>query len=414
MIGAVRILVWVLLFCFAPSGCTRNEATPEERARALLEKVPLVDGHNDLSWRFRPGAEGDRDRLDLRKEQPHLYTDIPRLEEGGLGGQFWSVFVPCSMKGDEAVRMALELFDVIHRMNRRYSDVFALALTADDIDRIFRTGRIASLIGVEGGHAINNSLGTLRMFHRLGARYMTLTHARNCGWADSATDGPGVGGLSAFGEKVILEMNRLGMLVDLSHVSTSTMVHALRVSRSPVIFSHSSARALVDIERNVPDHVLDRVKENQGLVMVTFVGSFVCSRERRHREDRARERDRLVRVHGGEKDRIRKGLEVWENTHPRPRAALADVMDHIDHIKNRIGVDHVGIGSDFEGTRSVPEGLEDVSKFKDLVAEMFRRGYTEEEAGKVAGLNLLRVLRAAEESARDLQRAGSNDVRPGS
>jgi len=403
-IGMGGLLLAALASLFG-SGCTESESsTPEARARAILEEVPLIDGHNDLPWRFRrPEVNCDVSKLDIRKPQPTLHTDIPRLERGGLGAQFWSVWVPTSLQGDEAVRTTLEQIDVVDQLMRRYPDVFAAAGTADDIERLHRQGKIASLTGIEGGHSINGSLGALRMFYRLGVRYMTLTHSKNTPWADSATDDPKVGGLSPFGEEVVREMNRLGMLVDLSHVSPDAMEDALRVATAPVIFSHSSARALTDHPRNVPDRILKLIPQNGGVVMVTFVEGFVIEKVRRHWEARDQERDRLKRVHGDDEERRKKGLEVWDHAHPAPRATLAQVADHIDHVRQVAGIDHVGIGSDFDGIGRGPVGLEDVSKFVDLVAELIRRGYSDEDVKKVVGLNLLRVLRAAEQRARELR-----------
>jgi len=397
-------LAFATLAVVSLSGCTEEKArTPEARARAILEAVPLVDGHNDLPWQFRDKADGDVSKLDIRRPQPELHTDIPRLRKGGLGAQFWSVWVPTSRAGDEAVRLTLEQVDVVDQMMRLYPDVFAPARTADDIERLHRQGKIASLTGIEGGHSINGSLGALRMFYRLGVRYMTLTHSKNTLWADSATDKPEVGGLSSFGEKVVREMNRLGMLVDLSHVAPDTMEDALRVSTAPVIFSHSSARALTDHPRNVPDRILKRIPGNGGLVMVTFVEGFVSEEVRRHWEARRKENDRLKRAHRGEEKRRRKGLEVWEHAHPAPRATLAQVADHIDHVRKVAGIDHVGIGSDFDGIGQGPVGLEDVSKFVDLVAELIRRGYSDDDVKKVVGLNLLRVFREVERRAREIR-----------
>jgi len=337
------------------------------RARAIHREVPLIDGHNDYPWALREhNRERDLSRLDIRVPQPKLHTDIPRLRQGGVGGQFWSVYVPATMRGAAATRATLEQIDVVHRMVRKYPDVLELAATAADVERIFKAGRIASLIGMEGGHAIDDSLATLRMFFAAGARYMTLTHSANVRWADAGTDKPRLGGLSRFGEEVVREMNRLGMLVDLSHTSPDTMRDAIAVSEAPVIFSHSDARALNDHRRNVPDDVLRLLPTNGGIVMVTFVPGFL--------------------VKGG-------------------KATLADVASHMDHVRTVAGPDHVGIGSDFDGIDSVPAGLEDVSKFPALTAELLRRGWPEQDVRKALGLNILRVMRRAEEVAARLQRA---------
>lgn len=354
------------------------------RARRLLAETPVIDGHNDYPWEVREKAGLDLAKLDLRQPQPTIMTDFARLKAGGVGAQFWSVYVPSPQKGADpaaSVTQALEQIDIVHRMVARYPDRLALALTADDIERSRKQGRIASLIGMEGGHAINSSLATLRMMHRLGARYMTLTHSLNTPWADSATDTPASDGLSPFGEEVLREMNRLGMLVDLSHTSPATMADALRVVTAPVIFSHSSARALTDVPRNVPDDILRQLPKNGGLVMVTFVPQFV-SRE----------------------------VAAWnarpeaERTGPAPRATLAQVADHIEHIRTTAGIDHVGLGGDFDGITTVVQGLEDVSTYPRLIAELLRRGWTDTDVGKLAWHNLLRVMRANEANAARLNK----------
>ena len=336
------------------------------RAMALHKQVPLIDGHNDYPWALRQNnVERDLNKLDIRMPQPKLHTDIPRLRAGGVGGQFWSVYVPANMQGPAAVRATFEQIDVVHRMVRKYPDTFELALTAADVERIFKAGRIGSLIGMEGGHSIDNSLATLRMFYAAGARYMTLTHSTNIRWADSGTDMPKVAGLSTFGEEVVREMNRLGMLVDLSHTSADAMRDAIRVSEAPVIFSHSDARALNDHGRNVPDDVLQLVRRNGGVVMVTFVPGFLTS---------------------------------------TGKATLADVANHMDHVRKVAGADHVGVGSDFDGIETVPVGLEDVSKYPALTAELLRRGWPDDDVRKALGSNVLRVMRRAEEVAARLQK----------
>jgi membrane dipeptidase len=329
------------------------------RAHAIHRETPLIDGHNDFPWLVRQNAGGDLALLDIAAPRPALMTDIPRLRQGGVGGQFWSVYVPTTLKGPEAVRATLEQIDIVHRMMRAYPDTLELALTASDVERIFGRGRIASLIGMEGGHSIDNSLSTLRMFYSLGARYMTLTHSDHVRWADSASKPPLLNGLSRFGEEVVREMNRLGMLVDLSHTSPDTMRDALRVTEAPVIFSHSSARGVFDHERNVPDEILRLMPDNGGVVMVTFVPTFLS----------------------------------------REKATLSDVANHMDHVRRVAGADHVGIGSDFDGITSVPIGLADVSMFPALTAELLRRGWPEEHVKKALGLNVLRVMRRAEEVA---------------
>ncbi|HXW06115.1 MAG TPA: dipeptidase [Vicinamibacterales bacterium] len=374
-----------------------------DRARALHNDVPLVDGHNDYPWAVREHAGGNLDELEIDRPQPSIMTDIARLRAGGVGGQFWSVYVPAELQGQSAVTATLEQIDIVHRMMRKYPDAFELALTADDVERIFQKGKIASLIGMEGGHSIDSSLGALRMFHRLGARYMTLTHSRNVPWADSATDIPVHGGLSAFGEQVVREMNWLGMLVDLSHVSPETMADAIRVSRAPVIFSHSSARAVNDVPRNVPDDVLRMMPKNGGVVMVTFVPGFLSTRvaawDRLQRAEQAR-----LEQQGSDPAAVKAAMASWLTAHPAPRATLADAAAHIDHIRKVAGIDHIGLGSDFDGINSVPEGLEDVSTYPTLTAELLRRGYGDDDVKKILGLNVLRVMREAEKMAATLQK----------
>lgn len=357
---------------------------PLTRARALHKQVPLIDGHNDYPWALR-GLDPGRDfsKADLSKPVPALHTDIARLRQGGVGGQFWSVYTPSTMTGQEAVRVTLEQIDVVHRMVRQWPETFEMAYTAADVERSFKAGRIGSLIGMEGGHSIDDSLPLLRMFYALGARYMTLTHNGNLRWADAAADKPAVGGLSKFGEEVIREMNRLGMLVDLSHVSPGTMEDALRVTEAPVIFSHSSARALCNVPRNVPDHVLQLTAKNGGVVMVTFVPGFISQ---------------AVADFDAKPEAERKGQTP-------PKATLAQVADHIDHIRKVAGIDHVGIGGDFDGISSVISGLEDVSKYPDLTAELLRRGYSDDDVKKILGLNVLRVMKGAEAVAARLQKS---------
>ncbi len=378
-----------------------------ERARAILKEVPLIDGHNDVPIQYRVRVNYDFDKLDfaddLSKLERPMHTDIDRLREGLVGAQFWSVFVPVRYEGADAVQATKEQIDFVYRLIERYPDTFELALTADDIERIFAGGNIASLIGMEGGHSINNSLAVLRQFYELGARYMTLTHSDNTDWADSATDDPEHNGLTDFGNEVVREMNRLGMLVDLSHVSFDTMHDALGVSEAPVIFSHSSAYAVTQSSRNVPDDVLKRIPENGGIVMVTFVPSFVSEEVRHMWNKMQREENRLRRVHAYDKATIRKEIEEWLAEHPMPDAILEDVADHIDHIRDVIGVEYIGIGADYDGITTVPVGLEDVSTYPHLFAELLRRGYSEEELKKIAGLNVLRVMREAENVAKRLR-----------
>ena len=377
-----------------------------ERARRLLREVPVIDGHNDYPWEVRQKAEFDLAKLDMRQRQPSIMTDFERLASGGVGGQFWSVYVPSPAPGTDpaaSVTMTLEQIDIVHRMVARYPEKLVLALTADDIERAEKQGKIASLIGMEGGHSINSSLATLRMMHRLGARYMTLTHSLNVPWADSATDAPKLDGLSAFGEDVVREMNRLGMLVDLSHTSPATMADALRVSTAPVVFSHSSARALTDVPRNVPDDILRQMPKNGGVVMVTFVPGFVSQQVADYNARETAERTRLTTESKGNTAAVTSGVEAWRAKNPTRRASLLQVADHIDHIKKTAGIDHVGLGGDFDGITSVVVGLEDVSTYPALVAELIRRGYTDEDIRKLAARNILRVMRGAEAVALKLR-----------
>jgi membrane dipeptidase len=372
-------------------------AQPADRAHVLelLREVPVIDGHNDVPWQYRERVHNHLDRLDFRDTselEPVMHTDLERLATSGIGGQFWSVYVPADLDGPGAASAVLEQIDLVHR----------LATSADEIVRLHAQGKVASLIGMEGGHAIESSLAVLRQLYAVGARYMTLTHSSNIAWADSATDDPRHGGLTQFGRQVVREMNRLGMLIDLSHVAASTMHHVLDVTRAPVIFSHSSAFALTAHPRNVPDDVLGRLPENGGVVMVTFVPPFVSEEVRAHGEREQTERERLRQSLGADsrdEQGVERELTSWLRQNPEPTATLGDVADHIDHIRKTIGVDFIGIGSDFDGITSTPVGLEDVSKIPDLFVELLRRGYSDEEVQKIAGGNLLRVLREAERVA---------------
>jgi len=411
-------LVLVSLACgFGCGGTVPHsvEAQDEDDARRLHGEVPLIDGHNDLPGQYRENVNRQFSELDIEQAQPQIHTDIPRLREGGVGAQFWSVYVPASLEGADAVRATIEQIDVVYELARRYPDTFEMAFTADDVERIFQSGKIASLIGMEGGHSIDSSLATLRMLYRLGARYMTVTHSRSLPWADASTGQVVSDGLSEFGSEVIREMNWLGMFVDLSHVSPATMHDALDVVEAPVIFSHSSAKALCNHVRNVPDDVLQRLPDNGGVVMVSFVPQFTSQELKDHDERRDAVIAELEGHAGATAASVEEGAAAWDRDNPAPRATLSQVADHIDHIRDVAGIDHIGIGSDFDGIGSVPEGLEDVSKFIDLTRELLARGYSDEDIRKILGKNLLRVMRAAEQTAARLQaeRGPSEAVFPG-
>lgn len=382
-----------------------------ERARKLLESAPLIDGHNDLPWEIRESKTAPRDvaAYELRVRTPG-HTDFERLAQGKVGAQFWSIYLPGDMRDSGYARVQLEQFDIARRMIARYPDRLALALTAADIERNFKRGRIGSLLGMEGGHAIENSLGALRSYYELGARYMTLTHNVTLDWADAALDTARHNGLTPFGREVVREMNRLGMLVDLSHVSPAVMRDALDVTEAPVIFSHSSARALTNHPRNVPDPVLARLPKNGGVVMVTFVPAFVSPEAAAWDAESRRQSEHLKATVSDTAER-RRLLDEWKAAHPQPRATLAQVADHIEHVRNVAGVDHVGIGSDFDGIDTVPVGLEDVSKFPYLFAELIRRGWSDTDIKKLAGGNLLRALRATEATSARLRKARQPSTR---
>ncbi|SFY47376.1 hypothetical protein STEPF1_00587 [Streptomyces sp. F-1] len=373
-----------------------------DEARALLREFPVVDGHNDLPWALREKSGYDLDRLDIAGHQhEHLHTDIPRLRAGGVGAQYWSVYVPAEQP--DPVAATLEQIDCVRQLLDRYQADLAPALTAADMEAARGEGRIASLMGAEGGHSIANSLGTLRGLHALGVRYLTLTHNSNVDWADSATDAPKANGLTAFGREVVREMNRIGMLVDLSHVAPSTMRDALDATSAPVIFSHSSARAVCDHPRNIPDDVLERLPANGGMAMVTFVPKFVLQAA----VDWTAAADENMRAHGlhhldtsAEAMRIHRAFE--ERT-PRPVATVSVVADHLDHMREVAGIDHLGIGGDYDGTAFTPDGLDDVSGYPNLLAELLERGWSRADLAKLTWQNAVRVLGAAEDVARDLQ-----------
>ncbi|MEV6698173.1 MULTISPECIES: dipeptidase [unclassified Streptomyces] len=378
--------------------------TSLERARAILADFPVVDGHNDLPWALREQVAYDIDARDIAVDQSaHLHTDLARLRAGGVGAQFWSVYVRSDMAGDVAVSATLEQIDCVQQLIERYPADLRRALTAADMEAARTEGRIASLMGAEGGHSIGNSLATLRALHTLGVRYMTLTHNDNIAWADSATDEPGVGGLSPFGHEVVREMNRSGMLVDLSHVAATTMRAALDTSVAPVIFSHSSSRAVCDHPRNIPDDVLERLPANGGVAMATFVPKFVLQAA----VDWTAAADDNLRAHGfhhlDTSAQAMKLHRAFEEAHPRPVATVSTVADHLDHMREVAGVDHIGIGGDYDGTAFLPDGLGDVSGYPNLIAELVDRGWSDADLAKLTWQNAVRVLGAAEDVARDEQ-----------
>jgi membrane dipeptidase len=418
--GCQAVAAALLGSLLAVSGVV-DAADDEYAARVdrVLAKTPLIDGHNDLPWELRDRSKGHLAMIDLRSDTTKLpvpeggatlMTDIARLRAGRVGGQFWSVWVPTDLEGNDAVQATLEQIDLVKRMVAMYPADFQMAYTAADIRRIHRLGKIASLIGVEGGHSINNSLATLRTMYDLGARYMTLTHTLNTPWADSATDTPAHHGLTPFGQEVVREMNRLGMLIDLSHVSPEAMKAALAVTAAPVIFSHSSARAINSHPRNVPDDVLQLVAKNGGVVMVNFYPAYVSEAANQWEADSAAEQTRYnsppyAGLYIGQPDKAKAALDAWEKAHPKPIVTLSEVADHIEHIRKVAGIDHVGIGSDFDGIPAGPQGLEAVDRYPALLAEMMRRGWSDADVAKLAGANVLRVMEQAEQVAARLQAA---------
>ena len=382
---------------------TQPTRAEQQRIDRVLRRTPLIDGHNDLPWAIRGDHEGNLEAIDLnadtRQLTPPLHTDIPRLRQGRVGAQFWSVYIPASFKGLEATEATFEQIDLARRMIARYPRAFEFADSADDIVRIHRAGRIASMFGMEGGEALNNNLALLREFRAAGVLYMTLTHSQNTSWVDSATDAPAHGGLTSFGEEVIREMNRVGMLVDLSHVSADAMRDAIAASAAPVIFSHSSAFALTPHPRNVPDDVLELVRANGGVVMVNFNAPFISEPMRQWGAARSAEEQRRRSLNPGDPAAARAGLEQWLAANPPPPVTIGDLADHIDHIARVAGRDHVGIGSDYDGVSHLPQGMGGVETYPNLFAELIRRGWSDGDLAKLAGGNLLRVLRAAERVA---------------
>jgi len=406
MIRAVLLATTAALLTAAAPAMAQDEAA----ARRILERTPLIDGHNDLPWALRSQHGNDPHAVDLTTNldaSTALHTDIPRLRAGGVGGQFWSVYVPASLTPVEAAKATFEQIDTVKRIVAAHPDVFELATTAADIERIHRRGRIASLIGMEGGYSIDDSLGLLREFHDAGARYMTLTHSTTTTWADSATDAPKWGGLNPFGEEVVREMNRLGMMVDLSHVSEETMMDAMRVSEAPVIFSHSSARGVTAHPRNVPDSVLRLLPEDGGVVMVTFVPGFINEDVRAWSAARSAEDARLKSLNPGDPAAVAAGLQTWIAANPVPRAGIADVVAHIQHVRDVAGIDHVGLGGDFDGVSALPDGVDGVDAYPRILAALMAEGWSEADIRKLAGGNVLRVMRAVEAVA-----ASKRDERP--
>jgi membrane dipeptidase len=370
-----------------------------DRVLRLLRAAPLIDGHNDLLWALRDAREKTGTPPDVAEARPHLMTDLPGLREGGVGGQFWSVYVPSDLPPDQAVTQTLEQIDALYELVGRHPDRLEHARTADDVERISANGSVASMIGVEGGHSIGGSLGSLRVLARLGAGYLTLTHNDDTPWADSATGEHPHGGLTRFGEEVVRELNRCGVLVDLSHVSDDTMRQAIAVSEAPVIFSHSSCRALCDVTRDVPDDVLELVGNTRGVVMVTFVPSFLTRDGAVVNAEAWEEARRLRADEANDATAVRVALDEWFQSHPDPPATIGDVADHVDHVRDVAGIDHIGVGSDFDGAEWMPEGLGDVSCYPALFAELARRGHSDEDLMKIAGRNVLRVMRDAERVA---------------
>jgi membrane dipeptidase len=400
-------LVVAILFCCAAGRIVWGEdAKPRadraavvlsDAAKKLHASALVIDGHNDMPWEIRKQGSSNFDKMDISKRQPTLQTDIPRLREGGVGAQFWSVWVPveAGYRG-EALSTTLEQIDLVKRMIDRYPETFELALTADDIDRIHKEGKIASLIGVEGGHCIEESLAALDKLYSLGARYMTLTHTDSLGWADSATDAAKCNGLAPFGKQVVKKMNEMGMMVDISHVSAKTMHDVLEITEAPVMFSHSSAQAVADSSRNVPDDVLKRLKDKDGVVMVNFFSGYIVPAAAKTVIEGMEVERELKKKYGDKDKQVEVELKRWKAKHPYPRGTIHDLLDHIDHIAKVAGVDKVGIGSDFDGVSKLPTQLEDVSCYPYLTQGLLDRGYTEEQIRGILGGNLMRVFRGAE------------------
>jgi membrane dipeptidase len=417
LIKAVAV-AFSLAVASAAAAAEPTDSKMAARIDRILAQTPLIDGHNDLPWEIRIRFASKLEGLDLKSDTSKLpspeeggiglMTDIPRMRAGRMGGQFWSVWIPSSIVGPAAVQTTLEQMDLVKRLAERYPGDFEMAYTADDIVRIHAAGRIAALIGVEGGNQINESLASLRQFYAAGARYMTLTHAINTRWADSATANPSHDGLTPFGKQVVAEMNRMGMLVDLSHVSEGTMKAALAATKAPVIFSHSGSRAISNHPRNVSDDVLLLVAKNHGVVMVDFAPIYVSEARGHWEADRSAEQARYNSppfggLYIGQPDKATAALAAWDRAHPAPPVTLAMVADHIDHIAKVCGEDGVGIGSDFDGVPNTPEGLDGVDKYPALLAELARRGWSDQALAKLAGGNVLRVMRQAQEVGKALR-----------
>jgi len=401
---ALKRLLAAALLAPLPLAVSALAATPEQVAEAALKAAPVWDGHNDVAEQLRDRRKNVIDGFDFADTRmtadpahslPAMQTDLARLRAGHVGAQFWSVYVDFRLPEPQAVQATLEQIDTIKRLVARYPQQLQLCTSADEVEKAMRSGKVASLIGMEGGGSIGSSLGVLRQMHALGARYLTLAHYKTIGWADSSNDEPRNGGLSDFGKQVVREMQRIGMLVDLSHTSEGTMMDALDVAQAPVFFSHSGARAVDGHPRNVPDAVLDRLKANGGLVMVNAVDYFVSEDLRQWRAERSGEEARLKVIHTGYPDRVKPALDKWVAAHPQPKATLAQLADHVDHVVKRIGIDHVGLGADFDGGGGV-EGFTSVADYPALFVELARRGYSQVGLEKISNRNMLRVMRAAE------------------
>jgi len=396
----LTVLVSLLCDVLKAQQETPNRYQISERAAAIHQRGYVFDGHNDLPWEVRTKTTKLFDELDISKSQPKLHTDIERLRQGNVGAQFWSVYVPVeTIAAGNAFQITKEQIDLVHKMIALYPDTFELALDAQDVQRIEAKGKIASLIGMEGGHSIEGSIGKLRQLHAMGARYMTLTHSETLEWADSATDVARSDGLSPFGEEVVLEMNRLGMLVDISHVSPATMHDALRISKAPVIFSHSSARAIADHPRNVPDDVLAELPKNGGVVMINFFSGFVVPESAKVLLQQSALRKELKSKYPDSKEDQEREIKQWQLKNPYPAGQAEIIVDHIEHVIKVAGIDHVGLGSDFDGISKLPVGIEDVSKYPVITELLLRRGYEEEAIHKVLYGNALRVLKRATQVA---------------